>query len=234
MALKKTQISDQTTETKPTSSNSLYTAKAIASEYGFDASGIEKYYYPEALNLYQASPEVLKEGHLFTQTFHDLVFLFRQRRMRERCVLNEAGLIVRHAPIKDELFGKPVLVKNDNRDTAEAFKSWFWEMNPELIPLVKEDAPETVEVLVEPIPTELAVYKSPSYELETTTLIEGALHQTEQLGQSFGTWREAMRLQAKNEGKAIGGEMIQEMQSEMSATMNDFFQTAQKATKRTK
>lgn len=223
-----TKTTDKTSETKL--EPPVYTAKAIGAALGFDASGIEKYYYPEACTLHQVDISVLKSGHLFTQFFYDLVFLFRQHRMRERCVLNEAGLIVRHEPTNGEI-GKPVLRKNEKRQTAAQFREWYWDSYPELIPLVAIDSPETIEVAI--CPSEIVLYSAPVYEEVVGSSIDGTLLKVELLENSMQTWREAMTLQARNQGKAIAGEMISEMQSEISSTMNDFFTAAQKATRTT-
>lgn len=210
-----------------------YTAKAIAEEFGFDASGIEKYYYPEALDLYQVAPQCLKAGHLFTQVFYDLMFLFRQRRMRERLVLNDKAQIVRHAGELNQK-GKPVLEKNGDRKSAAEFKAWFWDKNPELIPLIAEDSilamPEvkTVEVDV------MTDYSEPEYEEEVSDRIEGTLAKTENFGTTYQDFRAGFIQQFRNEGKAIAAEGISAMQQEIEDATKDFFGAMKKSVKRTK
>lgn len=210
-----------------------YTQKAIAEEFGFDPSGIEKYYYPEALDIYQVGPQCLKAGHLFTQTFYDLMFLMRQHRMRERMILNLKGLIVRHAPEGLGKKGKPVLEKNGDRQTAAEFKAWFWDKNPKLIPLIPEDSVEafpnkTVEVEV------IADYSEPEYEEITSDSIEGTLAKTESFGNSYANFRSGFIQQFRNEGRAIAAEGIEAMQQEIQAATQDFFGAMKRSVKRTK
>ena len=213
-----------------------YTAKAIAEEFGFDPSGIEKYYYPEAVDLYQVCPQSLKAGHLFTQTFYDLMFLFRQHRMRERLVLNEKGQIVRHAGELNRK-GKPVLEKNESdRKSKQEFKAWFWDKNPELIPLIAEDSVEAIpEVKAQSVEVEVEVdYSEPAYEEDVSDAIEGTLTRTEDFGNTFQDFRAGLIQQFRNEGRAIAAEGIEAMQKEIQAATQDFFGEMKKAVKRTK
>jgi hypothetical protein len=210
-----------------------YTAKAIAEAFGFDASGIEKYYYPEATELYQVAPHCLKAGHLFTQTFYDLMFQFRQHRMRERLVLNEKGQIIRHIGEANRK-GKPVLEKNSDRMTAAEFKDWFWDRNPELIPLVAEDS---VQAMPEPQARQVEVevdYSEPAYEEDVSDSVEGTLAKTENFGMSFQEFRAGFIQQFRNEGKAIASEGIKAMHQEIETVTQDFFGGMKKAVKRTK
>ena len=210
-----------------------YTQKAIAEEFGFDPSGIEKYYLPEALDLYQVAPQCLRAGHLFTQTFYDLIFLMRQHRMRERLVLNDKGQIIRHAGELNRK-GKPVLEKNSDRKSAAEFKAWFWEKNPELIPLIPEDS---VQAMPETLLTQVDVevdYSEPVYEEEVGDLIEGTLAKTEDFGNSYQEFRTGFIQQFRNEGRAIAAEGIEAMQKEIQAATQDFFGEMKKAVKRTK
>lgn len=152
--------------------------------------------------------------------------------MRERCVLNESGLIVRHAPISGDI-GKPLLRKNEARLSAEAFRAWFWEMNPELQPLIAGDAPETVE-LVEVQKAELVLYESDAYNEESSTSIDGTLVEVEQFGLSFQSFEESLVQQFRNEGRATGARAINAFKEELEETTRDFFQATAKAVKRTK
>ena len=209
-----------------------YTQKAIAEEFGFDPSGIEKYYLPEALDLYRVCPQALRAGHLFTQTFYDLIFLMRQHRMRERLVLNEKGQIVRHAGEAGKK-GKPVLEKNGERQTAVEFKAWFWDKNPELIPLIPEDSVKAIEPPARQIEIE-ADYSEPEYEEVVSDSIEGTLAKTEGFGMTYQDFRAGFIQQFRNEGKAIAAEGIQAMQEEIQSATQDFFGAMKKSVKRTK
>lgn len=212
----------------------MYTAKAIADDFGFDPSGIEKYYYPEALDLYQVCPQVLRAGHLYTQTFYDLMFLFRQNRMREKLLLNSKGQVVRHAGESGKL-GKPVLEKNETRMTAQDFKSWYWEQKPELIPLVAENSVEAVEQSAKRVEAEIVPdYSTPEYDEQTNLEIDGTLAKTEEFGNTFQNFKSGLIRQFRLEGRAIAAEGVQAMQEEIASTMNDFFTTLKSSTNTTK
>lgn len=209
-----------------------YTAKALGEEFGFDPSGIEKYYLPEALDLYGQYSQVLKSGTLFTQVFYDLMFLFRQRRMREKLVLNDKGQIIRHAG-NGNIKGKPVLEPNQERMNKQQFRDWYWEQHPELIPLIPEDSAEVLDERPPSISTEVVVYETPVYEESVNVEIEGTLIATENYGETFNSFREGIIQQFRNEGKAIASEGIRAMQEEIAETTKDFFGAMKGAVGRT-
>lgn len=215
-----------------------YTAKAIANDLGFDPSGVEKYYFPEAQDIYQVCPQVLKAGHLFTQTFYDIVFLMRQHRMREKLMINAAGQIVRHTPKADGTKGKPVLEKNSDRMTAAQFKEWFWAQHPELIPGVAEDSVEALPAdEVRTVKAEILVaddYYSEAYDEEVGDKAEANLTRVEQMGSALGTWQESMIQDARNMGKGLGVEMVTAMREGMEGELKEFMGKMKTTTKTTK
>lgn len=206
-----------------------YTQKAIAIEFGFDPSGIEKYYLPEALEIYQVAPQCLKAGHLFTQVFYDLMFLMRQHRMREKMVINGAGQIVRHAPKASGEKGKPVLEKNSDRMGKEEFRSWYWEQHEELIPPVADDSVQAASRENPAIAPEVEVL---DYDESTNDDFEGTLTRAEDFGGSFNNFADMMVGQFKQQGRGLAAQCAEGFQQEFTEGMNDFFGAMNKASSR--
>lgn len=203
-----------------------YHQKAIAQEFGFDPSGIEKYYLPEALEIYQVCPQMLKAGHLFTQVFYDLMFLMRQHRMRERMVINSAGQIVRHAPKASGEKGKPVLEKNTNRMGKEEFRLWYWEQHEELIPPVADDSVQAASRENPAIAPEIVI---DDYDESTNDDFDGTLTKVEDFGGTFGNFADIMVGQFKQQGRGLAAQCAEGFQQEFTEGMNDFFGAMNKA-----
>lgn len=203
-----------------------YTQKAIAIEFGFDQSGIEKYYFPEALEIYQVCPQMLKAGHLFTQVFYDLMFLMRQHRMREKMVINGAGQIVRHAPKASGEKGKPVLEKNNKRMGKEEFRLWYWEQHEELIPPVADDSVAAAAKENPAIAPEVEVL---DYDESTNDAFDGTLTKVEDFGGTFGNFSSMMVGKFRQQGRGLAAECAQGFQEEFTEGMQDFFGAMNKA-----
>ncbi len=204
-----------------------YLQKDIAAEFGFDPSGIEKYYLPEALEIYQVRPQLLKAGQLFTQVFYELMFLMRQHRMRERMVINSAGQIVRHAPKASGEKGKPVLEKNSDRMGKEQFRLWYWKKHPELIPPVREDSVEAASKEDPSINPDVEVLDD--YDAETNDAIDGTLTKVEDFGGSFASFADMMESQFRQEGRNLVSRCTGGFQEEFTEGMQDFFGAMRKA-----
>ena len=162
----------------------LYTMRHIAEYLGVHEDSIRKRYYNRyCKDIFANCLEMLKSGNFYTQTFFDECIRIRQSCDTDRLIFNEKGMVVRHAP-KEGKMGLPVTEPNPERMTKAEYIQMRLGESPELQPEVREDALEVIEG--EEV-TAITTY-SPEY----ADKFQGALDQTEDLGQQMSNWLEAI------------------------------------------
>lgn len=196
----------------------LFTAVAIAQEFGIHPDSIRKRYYPEAMEIWGEYADCLRQGQLYTPIAYQEFFRMRQCRNADRLILNSSDRIVRQSD------GLPAVEPNPQKMTKREYKALRHGEQPELKPGYQ---PDSVDAANE---QGMAIVPK-TYDVEIVDDFNSTLDRVDEIGAGLGGFMDALKTSAEQSadmasaawGKAFTdrfGENLAQFQTQMGKSMS--------------